>query len=106
MSWHSEYPSRANCLVRALSSRFLSQDLCSTYFAPILCQVGRLALREKGKGIFEGDGINDVALPIVKHMPEGLTLWLKKKDGNESSSCTYAHIASGLRIVVEANRLD
>ncbi len=96
-----------NCLVRALSSRFLSEDPCSIYFAPILCQVGRLALREKEKRTFEEGSMNDIALSIVKHMPKGLTLWLKKKDGSEnSSSCAYAHIASGLRIVVEANRLD
>ncbi len=63
-------------------------------------------MREKGKGgIFE-DGIKVAALPIVKHMPAGLTLWLMKKDGSERSSCTYAHITSGLRIVVEATRLD
>ncbi len=63
-------------------------------------------MREKGKGeILEEDCIKVAALPIVKHMPAGLTLWLKKKDGSKSNSCTYGHIASGLRIVIEGTRL-
>ncbi len=63
-------------------------------------------MREKGKGGIFKDGIKVAALPIVKHMPAGLTMWLKKKDGSESSSCTYGRITSGLCIVVEATRLD
>ncbi len=94
------------CFVKALSGRLTSQDPSSIYFVPILCEVGQLAMREKGTGTFE-DGTN-AALAIVKHMPSGLTLWLnEKEDGSERSSyCSYVHIASGLRIVIEATRLD